>query len=194
MRTIKHAACTLLISAIVIFCAHCYKNYHSTIIQDPNEYLRVNNYVSKQLTSSFSGLLPDSDIKMSEAAKYYYSYERALFGNPNFSIYLYNKIDPAGFITEKNRIDALSENFYHLNNLKTVYYVGDLTEAITLYTDKEIYDGLNICFELAIVDEETCVIEYLVASVHDNSEMKTPILQVVETIKKGPKTGDGSVS
>lgn len=168
----------------------------SNITEDIGKYLQVNTYVENHLKRYHAGFLPPFEIINQDTAYYYYSYNCALFGDPNYLIYLENTFsDNSSLICEQERIVAISSRSISIDNNQTLYIAKDIQNDISLYTDDKIRDGLSFVFEIAIINKKLNKITYLSTLQQDNNQKDKRIIEILGYIDgdKG-KTGDGSLS
>ena len=182
-KNVQNIVAVFLCVSTIFMCVGCAAVPNCIVIEDATRYLRVDSFVSKELSISFNGILPEQNTLNQDSARYYYSYNSPLLGNRSFVIYLNNMIaDPNEYSKERERIISLSDGVISDNKERVVYYVGDLKSAIQLYADDKIQDGMSIRFELAIVNEQTESIEYLVALQQDGAKQSEIILSVLSKI------------
>ena len=191
MKKIVWTIITFLVP--VLLCTGCNNPpIESVVVQNVSSYLQVNDFVAKTLEEQFSGILPPEDL-LDEVAYYEYSYNCAIFGDPNFLIYLENTMfDVKAFSLEHQRVAAMAKQRVSVTESKSLYIVSDLNAYdLETYTDDKIYDGFDMTFEMAVVDEDSQSIAYLVALQQDSNTRPEIILSYLKLLSK---TGDGSAS
>ena len=182
MRRMIRNSALMFLSVFVLLFGGC-RTKEENVIKDIKQYLQVNSDVSKELEDCFCGFLPESNVIEQDSAEYYYAYQNPALGNSSFVIYLKTEIkDSTKWLTEKERILSLSDQVVYNDGQLVLCFAGDLDNAIKAYTDDEVLDGLHIKFEIAIIDEQTETIEYLVASQRDGNKRSETILQVLEKV------------
>lgn len=153
-----------IISACVIFLCGC------TIIKtDLLEYSNWNKITTDILNSDvYVGSLPDKSLVETYGKAYYYKYDEALFGDPQFVIFVTLEIPEAenhekqmDFIRSKASITKTvdGQTFYFIRKRN---YETDIAE---LY-DEKINDGMYYDFEIVMTKEDG-TISYLSAHVWD---------------------------
>ena len=86
MKTTKLSAVIVMLLAMLSSCTH--PPIDSTSTTDARQYLHFNKFVNVTLTEYFEGVLPAEEVIDLTTAQYYYEYNCAMFGSPNFLIYL----------------------------------------------------------------------------------------------------------
>lgn len=151
---------------------------------DLDQYLHINKYVKESLESDFCGSLPLQNQVSADNSTYHYSYECALFGSPNFVIYLKTEYeDIRKFENEIQRIELLAKNTMPINNGKILYVVNNISnDTLSAYFDTVINDGTSFVFEMIIVDCNSNEIEYLSALQQDEHEKDDIIYKFLEPL------------
>ena len=166
-------ATALMLAAVMIAASACALDAADGIspmigevdVEDPTEYLECGAYVLELLRSEYAGTLPDALPSDAEAA-YWYHYACALFGDPEFSIYLKLRYhDPDGYARERERIAEGAQ----LPD-SGIFLVSGTDEDVEEYLDDQIFDGKSYNFEVVRFEEESLTVEYYAAKLWDGHD------------------------
>ena len=137
---------------------------------DSLHYLECNDYVLSILGNSYVGILP-SEIDEQGKPEYHYRYSCAVFGDPNFSIFLSMKYDDEEeYNKEIARIDHLMNECTNTELIcDSTYILTGAKQDIEKALDDQIYDGLRFNFEIVHCDEQNLKVWFYLAQIWDGS-------------------------
>ena len=178
----KHKWCCLLFVLCIFLCG-C-----SDITENqPNQYGKWNEITLETLASkSFRGFLPIKGIVDAYGETYYYRYEQAMLGDPNFVITVTAQLSDEDVLGEEtDRLEEAAE-FSVLQGNKTYLFARKevFDSWISEYLDDRIYDGMYYSLEIAVV-EDSGRITYVSARVWDyyrNDVLSDFLNQMIESI------------
>lgn len=179
----RRIALALIIGMILILCCSCDDPpIGSRSIDDPAEYMNVNDFSNEMLQTYFVGVFPNKDILTLSDCVYEYRYSCAFLGDPNVLIYLKtNSFTEKLLGEEQTRIQALSLETYYLEDGRVLYSMNSHFEKSAIkYMDDETLDGDQSIFELVLVDSSNRVIEYLFAFQQDNNVKSDTITRFLD--------------
>ena len=176
-------ACCFLLAVLCIFLCGC-----SDITENrPNQYGKWNEFTLETLASkSFRGFLPINGIVDAYGETYYYRYEQAMLGDPNFVITVTAQLSDEDVLGEEtDRLEEAAE-FSVLQGNKTYLFARKevFDSWISEYLDDRIYDGMYYSLEIAVV-EDSGRITYVSARVWDyyrNDVLSDFLNQMIESI------------
>lgn len=174
----------LLIFVCVCFpIGYAYENdppVGTAYIDDISNYMQYNEYVLDMLDRYYTGVIPD-EVDFLVVKDYCYWYKCALFGDPNFSVYLSLQYDT----TEEYRagiasIEELTQEHEKIITPfgKTCFLTGT-QQGIEEILDDQILDGLFHRFEIVQYNEAENRVDIFVAQMWDGAvpESQKEILQ-----------------
>ena len=133
------------------------------------KYGKYNNYyVSSKLKNEFHGLLPNKEIVQQYGKKYIYYYSGPIAGNLSFSVYLQTQMDYNSLQNEEQRILSLADHCFTDGDI-SIYFVNASLDGINELYDDEILDGLEMCFELGLIDRKQLEIKYFAGNLWDGT-------------------------
>ncbi len=166
----KHGWTIGIMVLLVLFCSCSNPAVGFIHIKNPEEYRQVNESTQKILDSVAVGVLPEREKLDLSRCVYQYDYTCAMLGDPSVLIYLKSPFLKEDFRAEEDRLGQLAVEILDLGEGRWLYNMNaDLQINLDRYTDEEVMDGTALVFEMAMINRETQVIEYLFASYQDSN-------------------------
>ena len=166
--------CVLVVLILLTACAEppvCVENSSGI-----DRYLQVNNYVKERLSADFKGVLPSVSNIDKSSAKYFYEYNCTAVGNPGFVIYLETTWDEMTLQQEMERLSSMAATIGSPNSQEKLYIMNDVLDSLPFYMDDEVQDGLEFCFEFALVNLQKKTVTYLTAVQCDEHPRQESVL------------------
>ena len=158
-------------------------------INDIEQYMECNAYVSSIINSIYVDVFPDKILSNTDA-EYDYHYACRPLGDPEFSFVLklcFYDIDD--YETEKNRIFDLLGRSQKIDMPSTeIYFISGSPEDAIDYFDDQIYDGKSYNFEMVSFDDNKRVIEYYMSQLWEGQRTSSEqglLYAFVDWIREG---------